>query len=260
MEEAIKNNYDLELLSINKNEDSTDGNVYNVKTSNNKYIIKIYDNLESATNMINLHNSLKDLYIPRIISTKDNSYLVEYNNKYIVMYSFLEGIQISKYIKENDNTYNEEVVRQIAKSLRKLHDLTENNNFNLKTIDFANNLSRKSVLHFDLTKENIFINNNEIGFIDFDDFKYGDSICDVAILIAFLFISKKRGIDNKSINIFLDNYYKVGEKELKENELRYIKPYIKEWIDYLLSGHEFDSSLKDSFEFKKVNSDNIEIG
>ena len=260
MEEVIKNSYDLELLSINKNEDSTDGNVYNVKTSNNKYIIKIYDNLESATNMINLHNSLKDLYIPRIISTKDNSYLVKYNNKYIVMYSFLEGIQISKYIKENDNTYNEEVVRQIAKSLRKLHDSTENNNFNLKIVDFANNLSRKSVLHFDLTKANIFINNNEIGFIDFDDSKYGDSICDVAILIAFLFISKKRGIDNKSINIFLDNYYKVGEKELKENELRYIKPYIKEWIDYLLSGHEFDSSLKDSFEFKKVNSDNIEIG
>ena len=259
MEEVIKNNYDLELLTINKNEDSTDGNVYNVKTSNNKYIIKIYDNLESATNMINLHNSLKDLYIPRIISTKDNSYLVEYNNKYIVMYSFLEGIQIGKYIKENDNTYNEEVVRQIAKSLRKLHDLTENNNFNLKIVDFANNLSRKSVLHFDLTKANIFINNNEIGFIDFDDSKYGDSICDISILLSFLFVSKKRGIDNKNIKLFLDNYYREDEVDLRNEESSYIKKYMYNWINYILDNHEFDSSLKDSFLFKMDSINNIEI-
>mgnify|MGYP003308183202 CR=1 FL=1 len=50
---------------------------------------------------------------------------------------------------------------------------------------------RKSILHFDLTKGNVFYN-NKIEFIDFDDAKYGNSIYDVTILIGFLFISKKR--------------------------------------------------------------------
>ena len=57
------------------------------------------------------------------------------------------------------------------KEVRKLHDLTSNNNFNFKAIDFANNLNRKSTLHFDLTKKNIIINNDKIGLIDFDDAK-----------------------------------------------------------------------------------------
>ena len=179
--------------------------------------------------------------------------------KYIVIYSFLEGKQLSEFINENNNICPDEIVKLIAKEVRKLHDLTLNNSFNFKTIDFANNLNRKSILHFDLTKDNIFINNDKIGFIDFDDAKYGDSICDVAILLSFLFISKKRGIDNKKINIFLDNYYDEGEKKLKNEELRYIKMYIKSWIDYILGGHEFDTSLKNSFEFKKKSADSIEI-
>ena len=78
-----------------------------------------------------------------------------------------------------------------SKKIRKLHNLTLNKKFNFKTIAFANNLKRKSVLHFDLTKDNIFINNNQIDFIDFDDAKYGDSVCDIAILLSFLFVSKK---------------------------------------------------------------------
>ena len=85
------------------------------------------------------------------------------------------------------------------KEVRKLHDLTSNNSFNFKAIDFANNLNRKSTLNFDLTKKNIIINNDKIGLIDFDDAKCGDSVCDVAIILSFFFISKKRGIDNKKI-------------------------------------------------------------
>ena len=41
-ENIVKSSYNLNILSIKKNEDSTDGNVYNIETSDNKYIIKIY--------------------------------------------------------------------------------------------------------------------------------------------------------------------------------------------------------------------------
>ena len=248
LESIIKDNYNLNIISIYKNEDSTDGNVYNIEASDNKYIVKIYDNLDKASNMINIHNFLYDMYIPRVIQTKDKKYYLEYNNKYIVIYSFLYGIQVSNYIKENNNTYTSDIVVSIAKEVRKLHDLTQNNSFNLDTIEFANNLKRKSLLHFDLTKENIFIN-NKIGFIDFDDSKYGDSICDIAILLSFLFISKKRGIDNDNIKLFLDNYYNEDEIELRKEESSYIKKYMYDWINYILDNHEFDSSLKDSFLF-----------
>ena len=259
LESHIKDVFKLNIVSFVKNNESSDGNVYNIKTNDNKYIAKIYDDLNIVNNMIFLYNYLEEMNIPKIIKTIDGNYFSKYMDKFIVIYSFLEGKQLSEFINENNNICPDEIVKLIAKEVRKLHDLTSNNSFNFKTIDFANNLNRKSILHFDLTKENIYINNYKIGFIDFDDAKYGDSICDVAILLSFFFISKKRGIDNKKINIFLDNYYDECEKELKNEELRYIKMYIKSWVDYLLDGHKFDSSLKSSFEFKKKSADNIEI-
>lgn len=255
LEDVIKRNYNLDVISINKNLDSTDGNVYNIVTSTDKYIAKIYDDITKANNMINLHNYLNNIYVPKIVKSNTGTYLINFDDKYIVIYTFLEGISVSKYISKNK--YSKKVIESIAIEVRKFHDLTAGKTFDLEVIDFANNLSRKSVLHFDFTKENVFINNNQIGFIDFDDAKYGDSVCDIAILLSFLFVSKKRGIDSKNINLFLDCYYKNDSDELRAIEQNYIKTYIKEWVDYILNGHEFDTSLKDSFEFKKMIVDNI---
>ena len=171
--------------------------------------------------------------------------------------SFKELMRKIKIIAGPCAIESEEQIITIAKELKKFHDLTLNKKYNLKTIKFANNLERQSVLHFDLTKENIFIKDDKIGFIDFDDAKYGDSVCDIGILLSFLFVSKKRGVDKDSIKIFLDNYYE--NEELKNEELKYISKYISNWVDYIEDGHEFDSSLKDSFEFKKMNAKNINI-
>lgn len=259
LENTIKRYYNLDIISIKKNEKSTDGNVYNIITLNNRYIAKIYDNINKANSMILLHNYLETMYIPRIVKNNSGHYLTKYNDKYIIIFTFLEGMQISTLIKENNGIYSDDDIKLIAKEVRKMHDLTSDKNFSLDKIEFANNLNRKSIIHFDLTKENIFITNKQIGFIDFDDAKYGDSVCDVAILLSFLFISKKRGIDNKNINLFLDSYYNKNEQELRKIEQGYIKLYIREWIKYILKGHQFDTSLKNSFEFKKNSVDNIDL-
>lgn len=256
LESIIKNNYNFNIISILKNEESTDGNVYNIKTDNSKYIIKIYSDIDKVNSMVELHNYLKDMYIPKIIKTKNNTSYIKYNDKYIIIYSFLEGKQLHEYL--TNNIYPKELVKDIAIEVRRLHDLTLNKSFNLETVVFASNLDRKSVLHFDLTKGNIFINKG-IGFIDFDDAKYGDSICDVSILLSLLFVSKKRGIDNESIRIFLENYYKENEVELRNKELPYIKKYMNNWIDYLLNNNQFESSLKESFEFKKESINKIDL-
>ena len=146
------------------------------------------------------------------------------------------------------------MIKDIAIQIRYLHTLTSNNNeYNLKEIPFCkNNTSRKSLLHFDLTKNNIFFNKEieKTGFIDFDDAKYGPSICDVAITICLLFKSKKRGINTEGIKLFIDSYYN-DDINLKEKEIKYIKEYVINWVDYILNENEFDTSLRESFEFKK---------
>ena len=68
-----------------------------------------------------------------------------------------------------------------------------------------------------------------------------------------------RGIDNESIKTFLDNYYKENEADLRNKELPYIKRYMNNWLDYLLNNNQFESSLKESFEFKKERIKNIDL-
>ena len=46
-------------------------------------------------------------------------------------------------------------IEQIAKYLRNLHEL-KNTEVNLKSVPFQINSNRMSILHFDVTKNNIF--------------------------------------------------------------------------------------------------------
>jgi Ser/Thr protein kinase RdoA (MazF antagonist) len=92
--------------------------------------------------------------------------------------------------------------------------------------------------------------------IDFDDAKYGESLYDVAIIIAFLFVSKKRGFMQDYIKLFIDTYY-ADDIALKEKEVPKIKDYALNWLSELMHTHNFNSSLKDSFENKyKLIKDN----
>ena len=117
-------------------------------------------------------------------------------------------------------------------------------------ISFAENGNRKSLVHFDLTKNNIFIDaNHSIGIIDFDDAKYGESVCDIAILIANLFFSKTYGVDLEGINKLIDGYY-LENIELKNRESPFIKKYALKWIEYTLRESKLDSSIVESFKIK----------
>ena len=125
-------------------------------------------------------------------------------------------------------------------------------NIKLKRINFFESNLRKSILHFDLTKGNIFYNKNteKIGFIDFDDAKYGETIIDIAILIANLYFSKTKQTNFEGIKIFLNEYYK-NDDELKKTEISLIKSAAEKWIDYVLNRNIFESSTTESFKVKK---------
>ena len=250
LEETIKTNYEILINNITKNSDSTDGNVYLIESENSKYIFKIYNSLEHTQSMKKLHNFLNEnnFYVPKIIPTKNKEYYIKYNDNYIVMYSFLEGIQLKNIIQTVDN----KTISKLAKEIRRMHELTENLSLKLTTIDFniGKEFNRKSILHFDLTKDNIFINKDIIGFIDFDDAKFGPSVYDVAITISLLFLSKSRGAELDKVKIFIESYY-GNDIQNKEIELPYIKNIALKWIDYILTKNSFDTSTNESFEVKK---------
>lgn len=249
LDNILKNEYDIVSIAIDKDSQSTNGNVYIVSCENKKFVIKIYDDLQHTNSMIKLHNYLneKNFNIPKIIKTINNESYCIFEKKFIVVYSFLYGKHVNELWNNDDNN---EIIKLIAKEVRKFHNQTEfYNDINLKIMPFESKTNRKSVLHFDLTKDNIFINNNNIEFIDFDDAKYGDSICDIAILISLFFISKSRGINLTGIHLFIDEYY-GDDIKLREEETKYIKEYASKWIEYVLNGNEFDTSTTESFKVK----------
>ena len=184
------------------------------------------------------------IIVPKIIKNLANMDYVLIDNEYIVVYEFLNG----KSIRFN-GIIPREVIYKIAIELRKMHGAL-NINIGFKEINFDINLKRKSVLHFDLTKDNILYNDGDILFIDFDDAKYGESVIDISILIALFFVSSKTGVDLDGIRYFVDSYY-GDDVDLKTKESCFIKQCALKWIDYTLENNEFESSLIENFELKK---------
>lgn len=251
IKEEIEQNYNLGDIQLYKNEESTDGNVYVIEAKNKKYVAKVYDDSIHTNAMIKIHTSLVNngLNVPAIVKTNSNeSYITLKSGKKCVVYSFLQGEQIGSDTIKLDN----KLISLIAKEIRKMHDVTKNENYkDIPQVPFTcGNCDRCSVLHFDLTKSNILFNNGKIEFIDFDDAKYGPSVCDVAIAVALLFFSKKKGANVNGMNQFIDEYY--GKNlDLKEKEAKMIKDYAIKWIDFTLSHHQFKPSTTESFEVKR---------
>lgn len=259
LKRILKEKYSIEIEKIEKNEESTDGNVYMIYCKDKKYVIKIYNSIKHTESMIKLHNKLTKLKlnIPYVIFDKQKKgYEKILNKNYCVVYSFLNGEQIGWDNKTGK--LDDEVISLMAKGLKEFHKNTKNNDFNLPKVPFENNNGKnQSALHFDLTRNNIFKCDGQIGFIDFDDAKYGDPLCDIAILIANLFFSKTRGVDLQGMSKFLNEYY-CNEKTLKDEKMPFIKEYALSWIDYILAGNEFDTSTTESFEVRyKLIKENL---
>ena len=163
----------IEIEDIKKNMDSTDKNVY-IIYGKERYVVKIYNNLDHALEMVKVYNFLNnlDIAVPKIYNAKDNKQYSKMDKYYIVLYSFING----KQLEFKNKKLNSEVIIKIAKYLSIFHKKTENyTSKDLPKIPFEMNQNlRQSVLHFDLTKDNIFIDNNKVTLIDFDDAKYGN--------------------------------------------------------------------------------------
>ena len=96
LKKIVNEDYLIDVIKIQKSRESTIGNVYIVYTKEKKYILKIYEDLSHVMSMILLHDDLTNkINIPKVIKNKKNSgYSILEDNKYVVLYSFLDGVQI----------------------------------------------------------------------------------------------------------------------------------------------------------------------
>ena len=255
IKEKLINEYNIkEIINIEKNEESSQGNVYIVYTTTKRYVIKNYINLSHTELIIDIHNLLEknNFNSPIVYENKlKKQYTKLINGSYIVVYSFLEGEQIG--YNKNSKTMDLVLVENIAKTIKQFHNITkEFKNQNVEKIPFKiEEIPRKSLLHFDLTRGNIFHNNSKIVIIDFDDAKFGASVCDVAIAIANLFFSKRRGVDKEGYKKFIEVYYSDEKEEIKKTEIPVIKDIAINWINYVLKNNSFNASDTESFEVRK---------
>lgn len=253
--EMLMNEYNIkDIINIEKNEESSQGNVYIVYTTTKRYVIKNYINLSHTELIIDIHNLLEknNFDSPIVYENKlKKQYTKLINGSYIVVYSFLEGEQIG--YNKNSKTMDLVLVENIAKTIKQFHNITkEFKNQNVEKIPFKiEEIPRKSLLHFDLTRGNIFNDNSKIGIIDFDDARFGASVCDVAIAIANLFFSKSRGVDKEGYKKFIEVYYSDEKEKIKKTEIPMIKDIAINWINYVLKNNSFNASDTESFEVRK---------
>ena len=230
---------------------------YLVETNNQKkFIFTIFEKRTNENDLPFFHKAMNEFNqngitcpTPIIINKND---IFKIKKKPCAIYSFIEGRQIT--------TLNKEALISLSKNISVIHNIgsqsnlfRENNmlltswkfiinkfkNYDGKNkIEFAhiNNLIpslenqfpknlKKSLIHGDLFKDNIFFKNNEVsGFIDFF-FTCTDTIVyDLATLINAWFFNYEK-FDENNFKIFFNEYlnFITWSNEEKENFNFYLK-------------------------------------
>jgi len=225
---------------------------YIILTNKGKFIIKIFEdaNINEVSSEVNIYEKLlkNNVPVPRIVKTSSNEILLKFQNKILIVCSFLEGIHIK------NNSANLEQIKSLGETLGLIHKNTIN--FKPKYIETKNiykyddnwirisalNSLRKNykdfpkkyekyicdmldiislpelsqgVTHGDFQGVNIMFTGNKVtGVIDFDNCFYGNLLTDLGAFIYFWCFDKE--IDFKKSNCFIKAYQskrKLTEKE-----------------------------------------------
>ena len=134
IKKILTQKYNIEAVKIEKNKESTDGNVFIIYGKHKEYVAKIYDDIIHTRRMVNLHLLLdeKKINAPKIIKNIDGNYYYEIIDKniYLVIYSFIEGKKLEYFYKDKGKL-NENLVKRIARNLQKLHNVVIENEIKL---------------------------------------------------------------------------------------------------------------------------------
>lgn len=297
----ILSNYNIGVYVYHKifPEGDVNTNIF-LKTTKGKFALRIYEN-KTAKQIgpeIKLLNYLQKnkFPCPTPIPLRSNGYILRYDDKEIVIYSFIDG----KHFKE----LTEIQLKNAAKHLAKLHNLTSkfrpkyfkiiepnnissvHNNIKLaKKLAKENNLDitsnvhfiqdrlskihipsnlRKGICHGDPDWNNLlFSNNNLVGLIDFDWARDDILINDLNSYVGVFCFDNEKELNYDRSKQILDEYQKIRPLNGLEKkyfydlfELNYIW-----WFSYKLTDEEhikkYTSKLMPEAEpFKKFDKIN----
>lgn len=243
-----------------------------IRSQNNfKYILKIYSkkDIEDLKFEIELLNHLKqnaqNIFFPIVEKT------FSYHERPCILLKYVPGRTMTK------NDISSKIIKSIAEKQAKMHKIfatfvSEKTKKRFSIVDFGftdqfmigrndknykiinneikllekeavilNKISfSKSIIHEDLSMENIIINKGKIIFIDFGESHYAEIISDIAIAIKELIITQK-GMRTDLIKDYLNTYQCVTS--LSDSELNAISFLLRRRTVFMLAYYTFQQKI-----------------
>ena len=250
----IVEQYDIDkILSFKVLSGGSENTNYLIASNNEKYVLTICEQ-KTRTEAINLSRLLEHLAInnfstSKVIQTKKNEFITTYNNKPIILKTFLEGevikdlpndlieligIQLGKLhqIKAPDYlpkklSYGIEYFNEIA--IYDKHSLFHKWLLKIENqiIPYMTEATPKSLIHSDIFYNNVIIGNDENSVIimDFEEAAYYYRIYDIGMAIIGL-CSENETININKVTSLLKGYIQeINLTNLEQNALQIFTVY-----------------------------------
>lgn len=270
----------IDKISAQKFNEGITATSLSVNTKNKKYVLKIFTNDNKFDNIMRRINYVNYLYANkfstnRIIKNKSSQFLTRDKKCMGLLMEYVKGSTIPW------EKIAQATARELAFFVSNLYKLSlkyykkngdsfsSNDNYTLKidrvmkkNIDFVN--IRKSIIHSDISRENIIVNGKKVqAIIDFDDLQLNYLIWDYSILLTQIFITKTYGIDWDALKAFHTEFIK--NFKWNKNELAVIVPLMinrnkvihKEFTDKSVQNKKIQSILKSvEYKIKLIKNEN----
>ena len=248
---SILENYEIGEYKSDKHIwQALENTVYELRTTNGKYIVKISEKSKPSflRYQIKIINFLKEKGLPvqEYIKTKSGKYIFFYKHKNILINKFIEGkidvkldkdlvIDIAhklgllnKYLLKIKLTgkytwgkdYQFKPLRERAGIIGKFNFTKEEKKLLKDMKKLKRNKLRKSLIHGDFHPSNFVIKNNKlVGIMDWDDMREDFLVCEVSLFIVHSLASKN--LDEEKIKLFLKEYQKIVKLNNEEKKASY---------------------------------------
>lgn len=200
-----------------------------VTDGGSKYVLKMFCETETAELVAGFQNFLYNsgLRVPCVIASNDKKLTKRHEDRALILMKFVEGRGIGW--NDEGKKLKDELVKSIAQMVACMHlaVLSVENKEKLKPFMIDSSFLpsgvridgldlpqlRKTLVHGDLTRENIIVSpshDSVVAIIDFGDASYNYVAYDLAVVLTQVFVTKTWGIDMQGIQSFMANYTKLN--------------------------------------------------
>jgi Ser/Thr protein kinase RdoA (MazF antagonist) len=262
---VLKREYSLSNPTWENPDDGIEGNTLIVTNDAHKCVIKLFNNHKQAQTVAAFQHQLytANLLVPAITPTNNGELTVKLGSTTIVMSEFIDGVTIGwgKEFSELSGSIN----ASLANALGGIHKASQSIPVSM---EMGHSLSiehiihqvegklavgrlredlqytRKAMIHADLARENIFLDESHThvrAIIDFGDAHLDYLTYDIATLLTQVYVTKSWGVDFEAIEEFMGVYLKLNP--LERRELQTIVPLMK--LRNLGLLHEIEQKLRE---------------